>query len=364
MTTTCFQSATNLIKDAVANKLIPSAALAIGVKNQVYVQETYGMTSLTKDGTPVTKETLYDMASVTKIMSTTMIALRFLEEGKLTLADSIKLYLGDLVPSDKEDIRIFHLMTHTSGLTPHLLLEEATNNPEHALSIILNSKLTAPIGQLVQYSCMGYITLGKILEVISGKSLDVLAKEYVFDPLDMPYTSYHRINSTDSIRIYPNCAYTERDPKTGMWLSGIVHDENARFLHGVAGNAGVFSNLIDCITFASMLSNVGKTKNNTYLSKATMEAAIHNYTNGQDQNRGLGFHLANGYDSYAGALFDSSAFGHNGFTGPHILVSPTTGLYVILLTNRVHPTRDNSAHLRIRRQLHNVVAAEFSRNFY
>lgn len=361
MANTCFEHAKHLIQSAVEDQLLPSAALAIGVKDQILVTETYGYTSLVKGKTAANETTLYDMASVTKIMSTTMLALLFLEQGRLDLADTLKYYFGDLVPKDKEEITIFHLMTHTSGLTAHLLLENYIETPNEAIQIILNHPLAAPIGVKEQYSCMGFILLGRILELIDQKPLDLMAKEYVFQPLGMKHTSYHRINEKKSITIYPNCAYTERNPNTGEWLAGIVHDENARFLHGVAGNAGLFSNLEDCIIYTTMLSNMGRTANGSFLSKATMEAAIHNYTLGLGEHRGLGFHLAKGYDSFAGGVFDQRAFGHNGFTGPDIIVSPTSGLYVILLTNRVHPTRENSAHLRIRRQLHTVVAAEFSR---
>lgn len=361
MTTPDFSTATQLIRSAVSEGLIPSAALAIGCHDRIFVKETFGQTSLTKEGCPVNETTLYDMASVTKILSTTMIALKMIESGQLALADPISRYFGKLVPADKEPITIFHLMTHTSGLTPHLLMETYISNPEDAISLILHSNLTAAPGEKVQYSCMGYILLGRIVELILGKPLDILSKETVFDPLGMTSTGYHRLSQPSHYAIHANCAFTERDPKSGQWLAGVVHDENCRFLNGVSGNAGVFSNLNDCILYASMLSNLGMTKNGPFLSEATLRAAIHNYTPGMDENRGLGFHLANGYDSYSGGIFDQEAFGHNGFTGPHILVSPNSGLYVILLTNRVHPTRDNSNHLRLRRTLHNVVAVEYSR---
>ncbi|WP_411677428.1 serine hydrolase domain-containing protein [Caproicibacter sp.] len=354
-----FERAAELVEAAVRNRSIPSAELAIGIKDRLFVRESYGVTSFTPEGRPVNEQTRYDMASMTKIMSTGMIALKLLESGELDLADSIAKYLGDRVPEDKKQITIFHLLTHTSGLPAHILLEDSISDPEDCVSLILSAPLAAACGSTVIYSCTGFILLGKILERILSGRLDQLAEEIVFRPLKMSSTSYHRLNhgrlSDPSLR--ENTAFTEKDPKTGEWLCGIVHDENARFLEGVSGNAGVFSNINDCIHFARMLACGGEAPTGRYLSQSTLRAAIRNYTPGQDENRGLAFHLANGFQSYSGAFFDQTAFGHTGFTGTHLLVSPQTGLYVILLANRVHPTRDNNAQLRLRRVLHTAAYA-------
>lgn len=363
MTDPRFEKSAFLVKEAVQNHIIPSAALAIGIRDTLYVHEAWGTTSFTPQGKPVNEETLYDMASMTKIMSTGMIALKLLESGELDLADSIAKYLGNDIPEDKKSISIFHLMTHTSGLPAHILLEEHIKNPADAAAVILNTPLVAPAGTAVIYSCMGFILLGKILERILSGRLDALAERLVFRPLGMDATSYHTLSNgkLPDPSLSANTAFTEKDPKTGQWLCGIVHDENARFLNGVAGNAGVFSNLRDGILFARMLACGGETPDGRFLASSTFQAAVHNYTPGQDENRGLAFHLANGYQSYSGAFFDQGAFGHTGFTGTHLLVSPKTGLYVLLLTNRVHPTRDNNAQLRLRRVLHTTAYAALTR---
>ena len=353
-----FESCTSLIRNAVANGQIPSAALAVGVKDQIYVKETFGTVSILPDAASVNETTLYDMASVSKMLSTTMIALRLIEHGVLDLADMLPRYFGDRVPDDKKGITVFQLLTHTSGIPAHFFLEEVLPAGADPTDAILQYPLAYQPGTQVVYSCMGFILLGKLMETAAGSSLDQLAQDEVFGPLGMTSTGYHPLNQLiDSF----NTAYTEKNHLTGDWLCGQVHDENAYFLNGIAGNAGIFSNLNDCIRFAQMLAGHGTLEGNVWLPRCIFDTAIQNYTPGMDENRGLGFHLACGHFSYSGQFFDQNGFGHNGFTGPHIFVSPTTGLYVILLTNRVHPTRANSSHLRLRRLLHTQAAIGYEK---
>lgn len=350
-----FEKAVAFVRQTIEDGVFPGAALAIGIRDSLYVKEVWGGTSFTPESTPVDETTLYDMASVSKILSTTMIALRFIADGKLDLADMLPRHFGEEnVPDDKKEITVFHLLTHTSGFTDHILLEEKCKSPEDVVPYLLSVPLAYKPGTQVVYSCMGFILLGKMLEKISGKSLDELADEEVFGPLGMTHTGYHPLNrGMDYTR---NTAYTERNHLSGEWLIGEVHDENSYFMNGVSGNAGVFSDLNDCIRFARMLAGHGTLDGKVYLPRCIFDTAIQNYTPGMDENRGLGFHLANGYFSMSGQFFSQKGFGHNGFTGPHIFVDPDSGLYVILLLNRVHPTRENSAHLRVRRILHTLVA--------
>lgn len=351
-----FQNSEALVRRAVAEGMTPSAALAIGVGGRLYVKSTFGMTSCTGEAAPVNERTLYDMASVTKMLSTTMVTLRLIARGELDLADMLPRYFGDLVPEDKREITLFHLLTHTSGYPAHIRLDQAGVAPEEAVPFLLNAPLAYPTGTAVEYSCVGFILLGKLLEQVTGRRLDALAAEEVFRPLGMDHTGYHPLDRPVDPE---NTAFTERSVWDGSWLRGRVHDENAYYLGGVAGNAGVFSDLDDCIRFARMLAGHGTLDGQIYLPRCIFDAAIRNYTPGMEESRGLGFHLANGYYSYSGQFFDQGGFGHNGFTGPHIFVSPDTGLWVVLLTNRVHPTRENGTHLRLRRLLHTQMSIEY-----
>ncbi len=348
-----FEDARRLMAQAVQDKIVPSAALAVGIKDTVFLMETWGRTSL-PDGPLANVHTRYDMASLTKVIATSMIAFHALEHGLICLYDSIGLFLD--APAEKQGITIRHLLTHTGGIVDHIMLSEEISDPQTVCDCILAWPLSAAVGERVIYSCMGFILLGAILEKVYGKPLDVLAQTLVFDPLGMKNTGYCPQGE--------NFAATEADPQTGRMLCGVVHDENARFLGGVSANAGLFSDIQDCARFASMLAMGGALEGKQFLSPAMLKTAIQNYTPGNDQHRGLGFHLAGTEGNFMGDLFPPCSFGHTGFTGTSLAVDPTTGLYIVLLTNRVHPTRQNSGHLRLRRLLHNAVYAAFSREMF
>ena len=334
-----FAQVDRLIQQGLEQGAYPSAALAIGIGSSIYLKKAYGNCRET---------TLFDMASLSKILGPTMIAFRFLEDGLLRLYDTVEFFFPE-APEDKKNITILQLMTHTSGIADHFFLSDYTDEPAEAARVILERPLAQSPDSDPVYSCMGYILLGKILEKIGGLPLDQLAKKYVFEPLDMTHTGYHPTG---------DCAPTEQDPQTGKLLQGIVHDENARFLKGISANAGVFSDINDMITFAQMLSLGG----NGYLSPAMLETALRNRTpNSKGEYRGLGFNLAGSPKNFLGDLMSPLAYGHTGFTGTSLALDPSTGLWMVLLTNRVCPTRNNLKLIRIRALAHNAAAAEASR---
>jgi len=339
-----FEQVHHLIQLGLDQGAYPSAALAIGIGQTLYRKETYGS---------CTEHTLFDIASVSKILSPTMIAFRFLEEGQLRLYDCVGDFFPD-APADKREITILQLMTHTGGIAAHFLLSDHTSDPGDAAKVILERPLAQAPGADPIYSCMGYILLGKILEQIGGAPLDQLAQKYVFDPLGMAHTGYHPTG---------DIAPTEQDPTTGKLLQGIVHDENARFLGGISANAGVFSDLEDMITFTKMLACGGRLDNGiAYLSPAMLRTALINRTpHSKGEFRGLGFNLAGSPKNFLGDLMGPRTYGHTGFTGTSIALDPDTGLWVVLLTNRVCPTRKNTTLVRMRSLVHNAAAAEASR---
>ncbi len=339
-----FDRVNHLIQQGLEQGAYPCAALAIGIGQNLYLKRTYG---------DCTENTLFDMASVTKILSPTMIAFRFLEEGLLRLYDCVGDFFPD-APADKREITILQLMTHTSGIPDHFYFSDYTSDPGDAAKVILNHPLEQTPGGDPIYTCMGYILLGKILEQIGGAPLDLLAQKYVFDPLGMNHTGY---------RPTGDIAPTEMNPATGKPFQGVVHDENARFLGGISANAGVFSDLDDMITFTKMLACSGKKDDGTtYLSPAMLRTALINRTpNSKGEFRGLGFNLAGSPRNFLGDLMGPRTYGHTGFTGTSIAVDPDTGLWVVLLTNRVCPTRENTKLVRMRSLVHNAAAAEASR---
>lgn len=336
-----------LLEEGLREGCYPGAVAACGNAEQVFAISCTG--KISENGPDVNVQTRYDMASLSKIIGPTMLALRAIEDGDLTLWDRLERFFPDC-PEEKRAITIRHLMTHTAGFAPAYWLSEEAASPEDALRVLLEHPLETPVGAEVHYSCMGYITLGKVLETVYGKPLDVLARERVFEPLGMHSTSYCPENKE-------NIAATEVDKETGVAWQGIVHDENARFLRGVSANAGVFSDIHDMIKLAQMLARGG----DGYLSGATVRKAISFQAGDDNVRRGLGFHLAGTPENYMGDLLPETAFGHTGFTGTSLAIDPATGFFVILLSNRVHPTRENARLFRFRRRMHNMLYAQHTR---
>jgi len=344
-----FLLVSDLVRDAVKNNVFPNAAFAIGTPEGV----------LHKDWVNCNENTLYDMASVTKIMVTTALTMKFVEMGHLAVHESVSGYFA--VPKDKEEITLFHLLTHTSGLPAHIMLRDAVKDPQDAVEYILNQPLVNPVGKETVYSCMGFIVLGKILERVGNGSLDALAAKYIFNPLGMADTVFNP---------------TSKDVAATEYGAGIVHDENACFLGGVSGNAGLFSTISDTAKFAQMLaiSNLqscleanhrrdssGDTYAGGLFSYAAMRAFTRNYTKGMSESRGLGFSICDGRPHSLGDLFPLGSFGHNGFTGTSMYVDKETGLYVVLLTNRVFFGRENVQIINFRRKFHNFIYGIWSR---
>lgn len=334
----------NILLKGLEQGAYPCCAAAVGRGNQVFFRFSAGHRALFPEKLPLTENTLFDMASLTKLMGTTMACLRMLEEGKIALNDKISKYFSQCF--GKEDITVFMLMTHTSGISAHMPLYLDKDSVD-AVSAILSKPLAYPTGTKTVYSCMGYILLGKILEKIEGKTLDKIVKERVFVPLGMENSFYNP--PADAI-----CAATERDIFTGEMVCGVVHDENARFLKGVSGNAGMFCTVNDTVRFAKMLSQRGA----GYLDEKTFSLAVTDYTPDFDESRGLGFQLFGGKPFPGGSKMSIGSYGHTGFTGTSLFVDNKTGVYAILLTNRVHPTRENGLLYPIRREFYDTVFSE------
>lgn len=364
-----FQAAEDLLRQGIAEGAFPCAAFAVGRGREVFVSDVMGDRAVYPAREAADRETLYDMASLSKLMAATMAALRLIEDGKLLLADPLSRYFTaaelDGAPEGRADATVFHLMTHSSGITPHIALWKKLGEPEEGAVVheILSSPAYCAPGEQVHYSCMGYILLQRILERVTGERLDVLARRLVFDPLGMKKTCYCPTSE--------NVVTTELSPITGEYIKGHVHDENAFFLGGVSGNAGVFAPLDDMIRFAVMCSTRGElpgtafgTAEGRFLARRTFDAAVTNYTPGKNEERGLGFQLKKPLPalSAAGELMSPGSYGHNGFTGTSLYVDAQTGVWGILLTNSVHFGRSRNAFFRYRRAFYNTVAAGAERD--
>ncbi|MBE6558878.1 MAG: beta-lactamase family protein [Ruminococcaceae bacterium] len=347
----------NVLSRGLAENAFPSAAVAVGRGREVYLREVMGHRTTSPDLVPADFDTLYDLASLTKLVATTMVTLKLLEEGRLLLTHTLGRYFTEDelkdAPEGRRNVTVFQLMTHTSGITPHIPLHLRLTDPEDAVKTILASPPVCPPGTQVYYSCMGYILLAKILERITGSSLDALARRRVFEPLGMTHTTYCPTSR--------NVAATEFSTLRGCYISGEVHDENAHFLGGVSGNAGVFSTLDDMSTFAMMLSERGRIPSGRFLAASTFDLAVRNFTPGLAECRGLGFQLKPPVPALSamGDLMSEGSYGHTGFTGTSLYVDAQTGLWGVLLTNAVHFGRDKTAFLDLRRAFHNAMVGDF-----
>lgn len=343
-----FARADAVIRRAVEEGCFPAASLLIGQGERVLFRRAYGRLGIEEDAPAANEQTRYDLASLTKPLVVGMLSLRALEEGRWCLWDKLGTFID--APADKADISIEQLLTHTAGFAPGVHLWEQARDPMDSARVILQTPLAAPPGVRVRYCCVGYILLGQLLECLYDTELSALAQREVFDPLGMTATGYNPMDG--------NIAATEMQDD-GRCLQGVVHDENARFLGGVSGNAGVFSTMDDLALFAQMLCARGRLPDGSrYLCRATVEAALRNHTPGMAQGRGLGFYLPWYDGGYTGDLFPRDTVGHTGFTGTSLTLEPQSGLYVVLLTNRVCPSRDSLGIYRVRRLLHNAVMAE------
>src|SRR5436190_19007410 len=263
-----------------------------------------------------------------------------------------------LVPgaAGKEDVTVRHLMTHTSGLPAWANLYARSAAPQDVLDAICRAPLERPAGAAVVYSDVGYITLGAVVAAIGGAPLDVLAQRDVFGPLDMRDTQFR---PPEGLRA--RCVSTEVVPERGGTLRGVVHDENAAAMGGVSGHAGLFSTCRDLERFCRLWLGLGVLDGQRLLSPATVRAATRDQTRpvpGSPRRRGLGWVLQPNPLWVPSDLCSPAAYRHTGFTGPSLLIDPGPGIFAVLLTNRVHPTRgDNSAERirTVRACFHNAV---------
>lgn len=344
-----FDHSVELLHRAVADGACPGYALCVGAGDDVLRTEVYGRLA-GPDSPAVTLDTRYDMASLSKVLGATQLTWLALENGLLTLQDTVGAFFPD-APADKRDLTVFQLVTHQSGMEPSFRLDLLGVAPEESLRAILAHPLLCPPGTAVHYSCMGFITLGKMLEKAYGLPLDEAGRRYVFGPLGMTHTDWRPEGG--------NIAPTEVDAATGKPWQGVVHDENARFQGGVSANAGVFSCIGDMSRFARMLACGGTLEGRRYLCAETLRLAVRNQTAGLNEARGLGVELNALGGCFMGDLWPRAGFGHTGFTGTSLAVDPESGLFCVLLANRVWPTRENLKLMRVRRLLHNSLVTEY-----
>jgi uncharacterized protein YbbC (DUF1343 family)/CubicO group peptidase (beta-lactamase class C family) len=317
------------VAEAIADKRLPGGVLWIE-RDDGFYRKAYGKRALLPAEERMTEDTIFDAASLTKVVATTPAIMLLIERGQLRLDDPVNRYVTNLHP-DAAGITLLHLLTHTSGLRPGIPAEPAWKGYEHAIHLACQEKPTNPPGTVFRYSDINFILLGEIAQRASGQRLEQFVQKEIYRPLQMRDTGY--LPSTNKLaRIAP----TEQSEQ-GI-LRGVVHDPTARKMGGVAGHAGLFTTAADLARYARMLLNLGELAGVRILKPETVKLM----TSVQspevvEARRGLGWDLDSGYSRPRGKLFPIGSYGHTGWTGTCLWIDPFSKMFWLFLSNRVHP---------------------------
>ena len=355
-----------LIRDDIAAKKLPGAVVLVGRGDKVVWQKAVGNRSIQPTVEAMTLDTIFDMASLTKVIATTTAAMILIEDGKIRLSDRVATYIPGFERYNKGGITIRHLMTHTAGLRPDVDLADPWTGYDRAIELAIEEVPASAPGERFVYSDIGYFLLGDIVRRVSGQPLDEFTRDRVFKPLGMNETTFKpapsllpRIAPTELCTPFgwpcepfdspgsplaqgktpgsPDSALAQGKGERVM-LRGVVHDPTARRMAGVAGHAGLFSTAADLAIFARMLLNGGSYNGVRILSPLAVDRMISPSTPDSERNvRGLGWDMDSSFSSNRGELLPIGSFGHTGWTGTSMWIDPATRMFVIFLSNRNHP---------------------------
>ncbi len=308
----------------------PGAAVVIGRQGAAVWEKGFGKLSWERSSTPVSPDhTIYDLASLTKVVGTTSALMVLFDEGKVGLDDPVSKYVPEFSGGDKDRVTVRMLLEHRSGLPPGRDLWRIASTPAEAREAVIQTPLGCEPGRCYEYSDLGADMLGFVVEAAAGEPLDQFLQERVFGPLGMNDTFFRPADSLKA-RVAP----TEVAPPRGYPLQGEVHDENAFALGGVAGHAGLFSTAADLAVFAQMMLNGGEYDGTRVFADSTVAL----FTKRAAGTRALGWDTCGGEGS-CGDHLGEDAYGHTGFTGTSLWIDPDRDMFVVLLTNRVHEAR-------------------------
>ena len=362
-----FSSVDNIIENGIQNRAFPSAVLIIGNSNGILYQNAYGRLTYDDGSKPAALNTIYDLASVTKVIATTSAIMKLFEDGKVDIYAPVTLYIPEFSANDKSDITVINLLLHNSGLTAWtpFYKDSTIDSPQKVKEAVYNCIKEYAKGSRTLYSDYNGFLLGEIVERVSGLRLDKYCREYIFLPLNMTDTHF-LVPLSEDFRIAP----TENDTYwRNQLLIGYVHDEMSAMLEGVSGNAGLFSTAPDLFKFLQMMMNKGLYKDERKMKKGqtldtmfkpeTVEMFTTKVTGlGYTNTRALGWETKpepTKHPPPCGYKFSSNCFGHTGYTGTSVWCDKEKNLVVILLTNRVYPTRDNDEIRNIRPKVHDEI---------
>ncbi|WP_420265919.1 exo-beta-N-acetylmuramidase NamZ domain-containing protein [Candidatus Magnetominusculus dajiuhuensis] len=339
-----------IVDKAIQEGKIPGAVVIIGDHNGVVYKKAFGYRALLPEKELMTVDTIFDISSLTKVAATTIAVLQLVEQGKLRLEDPVYKYWPDFKANGKEAITVRQLLTHYSGLRPDLDNFPQWHGYNTALSMILKEKPGNIPGTNFVYSDINFIILGELVHRLSGAPLDVYCTDHIFKPLGMKDTAFN-----PSPSVYNRIAPTQF--RKGKVMRGDVHDPMAYNMGGVAGHAGLFSTAEDLSIFAMAMLNMGA-HNKVHILSPLMVAKMTSPQSPVNKTvlRGLGWDIDSPYSSNRGVLFPVGSYGHTGFTGTSLWIDPTSKMFVIVLTNHVHPDGKGDS-LSLRAEISTIAAA-------
>ncbi len=355
-----------VVSESIAQHELPGAVVLAGRRGKVVFRKAYGNRAVEPFAEPMTVDTVFDVASLTKTVATAPSIMILVEEGKLLLSDPVVRHIPEFAPAggDRAKVTIEHLLTHRAGLPPDDPLALYAGTPEEIFARKYQLPLKSAPGSQFVYSDVGYEVLGEVVRRVSGERLDHFAEEHIFRPLGMKDTVFIPLPPGEGrVRAQPapphgipssRIAPTER--RGDHWMRGEVHDPRAYALGGVAGHAGLFSTAADLAKFCRMILEGGKLGRARILSPAGVEALTRPRFYGDADVRGLGWDIATAYSKNRGDLFPVGSFGHTGFTGTSIWIDPASESFVVFLSNRVHPDGKGDV-MRLRALVSTIVAA-------
>ena len=354
-----------LVETALAEKKMPGCVVVVGRRSGIVWRKAYGLRQVEPTEEAMTVDTVFDIASLSKPIATSTAIMRLVDAGKLQVSDRVSQHWPEFGQNGKQQVTVEHLLLHTSGLIADNALRDYLDGPEKSWERIAALKLQQPSGEKFVYSDVNFLVLGKLIERLSGQTLDRYCRQNIFEPLGMKETGYVRVQRHREPESSPTAeaanggaadgdvaqtalqldreraAPTEK--RGGEWIRGEVHDPRAYELNGVAGHAGVFSTADDLARYATAMLQRGTLGPSKLFSEETWRLM----TEPRQVPRGLrayGWDSRSGFSSNRGQGMSSSAFGHGGFTGTAIWIDPELDLYVIFLSNRVHPNGKGSVN--------------------
>jgi len=343
----------SMILAGIRSGITPGAALAIGRHGSIVRLRGYGSIDWARGAAAVSDSTVYDIASLTKVVGTTLATMLMVERGTVRLdAPVVQYYPFWSGEGAKRQVTVRHLLTHTAGLPAGLSLGSVQGGRDGRLARAASARLVAAPGARMIYSDVSMIVLGALLEQASGRKLDALFDEEIFAPLGLRETLFNPRAPGPRRIALDRIAPTELRPSgRARHLQGEVHDPAAFALDNITGNAGLFSSARDLAVVAQLLLDRAKGRGEGLVNPMTVGEFIRSWQGG----RGLGWDVPWSAASGAGEYFSRQAFGHTGYTGTSIWIDPDRDIFVVLLTNRVNPSASNTRHVPLRRAIHDAI---------